>query len=156
MYERFRCNAHVIERQPQTRLLMLKPQAAIAAAILALSGCGAIQGLTAADSEQILAEAGFSKQAQSAAQGATGAAGAALPARQLTKVNDKASVAYEFYDPQFCQCVYVGGEKEYAELQRLRKARADDHAKLQMSQNGISAPPYYMWGPWKPKGLDVK
>jgi hypothetical protein len=135
---------------------MWKPQAAIAATILALSGCAAINGQMATDSEQILAEAGFSKQPQSAAQGATGAAGGTLPARQLTKVNDNGSVAYEFYDPQFCNCVYVGGAQEYAKLQELRKARADDHAKLQMSATGQAAPPYWMWGPWKPEGLDVK
>jgi hypothetical protein len=135
---------------------MWKPQAAIAATILALSGCAAINGQMAADSEQILEEAGFSKQPQSAAQGATGTAGGSLPVRQLTKVNDNGSVAYEFYDPQFCNCVYVGGAQEYAKLQELRKARADDHAKLQMSATGQAAPPYWMWGPWKPEGLDVK
>jgi hypothetical protein len=135
---------------------MWKPQAAIAATILALSGCAAINGQMAADSEQILAEAGFSKQPQSAAQGATGAAGGSLPARQLTKVDDNGSVAYEFYDPQFCNCVYVGGAQEYTKLQELRKARVDDHAKLQMSATGQAAPPYWMWGPWKPEGLDVK
>ena len=136
---------------------MSKPQAAIAAAILALSGCTAIQGLTAADSEQILAEAGFSKQAQSAAQGATGAGGAALPARQLTKVNDNASVAYEFYDPQFCQCVYVGGANEYAELQRLRSARVAEHDQLlRTATSGIADPDPQLWSAWKPEGLDVK
>jgi hypothetical protein len=136
---------------------MWKSQAAIAATILALSGCAAIQGQTAADSEQILAEAGFSKQPQSAAQGATGAAGGALPARQLTKVNHNGSVAYEFYDPQFCNCVYVGGAQEYAELQRLRSARVAEHDQLvRNTLAGSSDAGPALWGPWKPEGLDVK
>jgi hypothetical protein len=136
---------------------MWKPQAAIAATILALSGCAAINGQMATDSEQILAEAGFSKQPQSAAQGATGAAGGALPARQLTKVNDNGSVAYEFYDPQFCNCVYVGGAQEYAELQRLRSARVAEHDQLvRNTLAGSSDAGPALWGPWKPEGLDVK
>ena len=136
---------------------MLKPQIAIAAAILALSGCAAIRGQTAADSEQILTEAGFARQAPSAAQGTTGATVVPLPARQLTKVNDGGNVAYEFYDPQFCHCVYVGDAKQYAELQRLRSARVAEHEKLlRTSSAGIADPDPGIWGPWKPKGLDVK
>ena len=93
---------------------MWKSQAAIAATMVALSGCAAMQGQMASDSEQMLAEAGFARQAQSAAPGATSSTGGSLPARQLTRVNDNGAVAYEFYDPQFCNCIYVGGEKEYA------------------------------------------
>ena len=136
---------------------MWKSQAAIAATILALSGCAAINGQMATDSEQILTEAGFSKQPQSAAQGATGAAGGTLPARQLTKVNDNGSVAYEFYDPQFCNCVYVGGAQQYAELQRLRSARVAEHDQLvRNTLAGSSDAGPALWGPWKPEGLDVK
>ena len=135
---------------------MWKPQAALVAVIVALSGCAALQGQEAGDSENILAQAGFTREPQSAAQGATSAGGGTLPARQLTRVSQNGNTAYEFYDPQFCNCVYVGGAQEYAKLQELRKARVDDHAKLQMSATGQAAPPYWMWGPWKPEGLDVK
>jgi uncharacterized protein YceK len=136
-------------------IVMWKPQAAMAAVILALSGCAAIQGQTAGDSENILAEAGFTKQPQSAAQAATG--GATLPARQLTKVDQNGTTAYEFYDPQFCRCVYVGGAQEYAKLQQLRSQRVADHTYALRS---FSAPnntsDVNLWGPWQPEGLDVK
>ena len=136
---------------------MWKPQAAIAATILVLSGCAAIQGQTATDSEQILTQAGFTRQPESAAAGgATVNGGRPVQARQLTKVTENGSVAYEFYDPQFCHCVYVGGDKEYAELQRVRNARVADHQRLLMTQSGVSSPPDSMWGPWKPEGLDLK
>ena len=134
---------------------MWKPQAAIAAAILALSGCAAIQGQTATDSENILAEAGFTKQPQSAAQGAAG--GGTLPARQLTKVAENGNTAYEFYDPQFCQCVYVGGPQEYAKLQQLRSARAAEHAwNLRAFSTQANSSDVNLWGPWQPEGLDLK
>jgi len=136
---------------------MWKPQAAIAAAILALSGCAAIQGQMAGDSENILAEAGFTKQPQSAAQGATRAGGGTLPARQLTAVTENGNAAYEFYDPQFCQCVYVGGPNEYAKLQELRSARVAEHAQnLRMWNVQANTPDPNLWGPWKPEGLDLR
>jgi hypothetical protein len=137
---------------------MWKPQAAVVAAIVALSGCAALQGQTAGDSENILAQAGFTKQPWSAAQGATRAGGGPLPARQLTKVSQNGSTAYEFYDPKFCQCVYVGGAQEYSKLQELRSARVAEHNQLLRSWNpagGNSQDPA-VWGPWEPEGLDVK
>ena len=136
---------------------MWKPQAAIVATLLALSGCAAFQGRTASDSENILAEAGFTKQPYSAAQGATRAGGGPLPARQLTRIaQNGGDTAYEFYDPRFCQCVYVGGAPEYSKLQELRKARLADHAQYLSAFNPMSnSPDPHLWGPWEPEGLDV-
>jgi uncharacterized protein YceK len=136
---------------------MWKPQAAVVAAIVALSGCAAIQDHNAADSENILAQAGFKKEPYSAAQGATRAGGGPLQARQLTKVSQNGSTEYEFYDPKFCQCVYVGGEQENAKLQELRKDRAADHARNLRDWNVMAnSPDPNVWGPWEPEGLDVK
>ena len=103
---------------------MYKTQAAIAAVMLALSGCAAIQGQMTTDSEQILAQAGFHRESVSS-QGATSAAAQNLKVRQLTAETQNGTTTYEFYDPQFCHCVYVGGTKEYAELQRLRQPAFD-------------------------------
>ena len=138
---------------------MLKPEMVIAAAMLALSGCAAIQGQVAGDSEQILAQAGFRREAapERAAQGATRAAGEeALPVRHLTTATENGSSVYKFYDPQFCNCVYVGGPKEYAELQHLRTARVAEHAQnLKSWIVPEDAPDPNVWGPWKPEGLDL-
>jgi hypothetical protein len=136
---------------------MFKLQAGIAAAMVAVSGCAAMQGQTAGDSEQILAEAGFARQAQSAAPGATSAARGSLPARQLTAVSDNGATAYEFYDPQFCRCVYVGGADEYARLQQLRSARLAEHAQLlRVPASLAGSPDPHLWGPYQPEGLDLK
>ena len=135
---------------------MWKSQAAIAA-ILALSGCAAMQGQMATDSEQILAEAGFARQAQSAAPGATSPAGGSLPARQLVAVSDNGSTAYEFYDPNFCRCVYIGDADEYARLQELRSARLTQHAQLLRIPAALAgSPDPSLWGPYRPEGLDLK
>ena len=136
---------------------MWKLQAAIAAAMLALSGCAAFQGQMAGDSESILAEAGFTKQPQSAAQGATRSNGKPLPARQLTTVSDNGTTAYEFYDPRFCHCVYVGGADELAKLQQLRSARVAEHAQnLRMWSVPTNGADPSTWGPWQPAGLDPR
>ena len=136
---------------------MLSPQVAIAAAVLALSGCAAIQGQNAKDSEQLLVEAGFQREPRSAAQGATRAGGGALPKRQLTAATQYDGTMYLFYDPDFCHCGYVGAGEEYAKLQELRKARADEHGKLMRMWNvQANGPDPAVWGPWKPEGLDVK
>jgi hypothetical protein len=135
---------------------MYKTQAAIAVVMLALSGCAAIQGQMATDSEQILAQAGFRRESVSS-QGATSAATQNLKVRQLSAETQDGSTTYAFYDPEFCHCTYVGGAKEYAELQRLRQARANEHQQLlRTSVSGVSDPDPNLWGPWSPEGLDVK
>jgi hypothetical protein len=109
---------------------------------LALAGCSAIQGRMATDSEEILAQAGFQREPLE---------GSGLPARQLVQ----AGTTYRFADPDFCQCVYVGGEKEYAELQGLRAERiAERDWTLRHSSYGNTYSPL-VWGAWNPEGLDV-
>ena len=97
----------------------------IAAALLALSGCAALEGQEASDSEQILSQAGFRHEsaAAAAAQGATSVPVQGMKVPQLVAENENGSPLYEFYDPKFCHCVYVGGPQEYARLQQLRGAR---------------------------------
>jgi hypothetical protein len=109
---------------------------------VALAGCSAIEGRTAADSEEILAQAGFQREPLS---------GSGLPARQLVHTG----ATYRFADPEFCQCVYVGGEKEYAELQRLRAERIAERDWLLRHSSYGNAYSAIVWGAWNPEGLDV-
>ncbi len=61
---------------------------------------------------------------------------------------------YLFSDPYECRCVYVGGAKEYAELQTLRAQRIADHEKaVQQTQAESDS---RLGGAWNPKGLQVK
>ena len=115
---------------------------AVVFAVLTLAGCSVIQGQVAADSEEILAQAGFQRQPLDEP---------GLPSRQLV---EDAGV-YKFADPNFCQCVYLGGAREFAELQRLRAKRiAERDWALRHSAYGNSHSPL-VWGPWTPEGLDV-
>ena len=136
---------------------MLKPQIAVALGLVALSGCAAIEGIQARDSGNILAEAGFTREAAGAAQGASGSSATTLPARQLTRTAANGATVYQFYDPQSCRCVYIGGEEQFAKLQELRKQRLADHAWYLQRSNAISVAPHPdTWGAWAPAGLDLK
>ena len=90
----------------------------IALALIALTGCAFVQGQVAADSEEILAQAGFRQSALDEP---------GLPSRQLVEH----AGTYKFADPDFCRCVYTGGASEYAELQRLRAERVANRQWLQ-------------------------
>lgn len=109
---------------------------------VALAGCSAIQGRTAADSEELLAQAGFQREPLD---------GPGLPARQLVQ----AGTTYRFADPDFCQCLYVGGEKEYAELRRLRAERIADHEWYVRRAGAAHSVDPRAWSAWRPEGLDV-
>lgn len=119
----------------------MKKYAALILAV-ALAGCAAMRNQMAADSEEILAQAGF----QRAPLDRPG-----LPARQLVQTG----ATYTFADPDFCHCMYVGGADEYAELQRLRAERlADRDWAMRHAVYGNAGSPL-QWGAWKPEGLDL-
>jgi len=79
---------------------------------------------------------------------------AGLPAQQIVARNAAGDTVYLYSDPYECQCVYVGGVNEYAELQTLRGQRIADHEKAvqQIQAESDSR----LGGAWKPKGLQVK
>ena len=120
----------------------MKHTAVILAAI-ALAGCSALEGRVAADSEDILAQAGFQREPLEER---------GLPARHLVEHAGQ----YKFADPDFCGCVYVGGANEYAELQKLRAARLAERDWIS-SRSTVQGSPVdrTAWSAWKPEGLDV-
>lgn len=109
---------------------------------VALAGCAALRNQTAADSEEILQQAGFERAPLDRA---------GLPARQLVRTGQQ----YVFADPDFCQCMYVGGEREHMKLEKLRAERVYQHewAMKRLAYGNAHSPD--QWGPWKPEGLDV-
>jgi hypothetical protein len=84
---------------------------------LPLAGCAAIQRSAARDMEQLLAAAGF--QAKPADTLESRADLRTMPPRQLVARPEDGNFAYTYADPDYCQCLYVGGPKEYAAYQRL-------------------------------------
>lgn len=116
---------------------------AASAALLAASGCAVVQRQMAADSGQILAEAGFEKRSLNEP---------GLPPRQLVE----RAGSYRFADPDYCRCMYVGGAQEYAALQRLRAERIAEHEWIRSRTIASLSIDPRLWGPWKPQGLDLE
>lgn len=102
--------------------------AAFVVLILA-TGCATLQATATRSSEQMLAAAGFHMQVPDTPEGV--AELQSLPARQLLRRPQNGAVSYVFADPVGCHCLYVGGEREYQEYQRLRLKNdlADDDSK---------------------------
>ena len=86
-----------------------------------LTGCAAIQRSEARDTEQLLAAAGFVMRPADTAERQERLR--ALPPYRLESRTKDGKVVYTYADPDGCQCLYVGGPKEYSEYQRLRVER---------------------------------
>ena len=86
-----------------------------------LTGCAAIQRLEARSTEQLLAAAGFVMRPADTAERQERLR--ALPPYRLESRTKDGKVVYTYADPEGCQCLYVGGPKEYSEYQRLRVER---------------------------------
>lgn len=128
---------------------------ALAAASLALSGCAAIHRQEATDSEVLLKQAGF--QARPADSPARQQSLGSMPPRQIVARNRGGRTVYVFADPDNCRCLYVGGDKEYAALQKLRQDRLAEHQALDArALSGDRTVDSELWGPWEPEGLQVK
>jgi hypothetical protein len=126
--------------------------AVLTATLVVLSGCAAVQRQSSHDAAGLLKSAGFIANATPDAEKEFDVG--ALPAQQLVARNAAGNTVYLFSDPYECRCVYVGGAKEYAELQRLRAQRIADHEKaVQQTQAESDS---RLGGAWNPKGLQVK
>jgi hypothetical protein len=86
-------------------------------AALPFAGCAAIQRGEAKDREQLLAGAGF--QAKLADTPEKLANLRTMPPRKLVSQSKEGNFVYSYADPDYCQCLYVGGPKEYSAYQRL-------------------------------------
>ena len=100
------------------RSTLNRPGLLLAVPSLLGAGCATIQRLEAAETGRMLAASGFHMVA------------ADTPERQqdlrsrsshriVSRTKD-GTVEYTYADPDNCHCVYVGGEKEYSEYERLR------------------------------------
>jgi hypothetical protein len=107
---------------------------------LPLAGCVALQRSEARDTEQLLAAAGF--QAKPADTPEKLANLRTMPPRQLEARSKDGNFAYTYADPDYCQCLYVGGPKQYSAYQRLavKKEIAQERREAAMDWD--------MWGPW--------
>ena len=107
---------------------------------LLLAGCAAIQRREAQNTEQLLAAAGF--QAKPADTPEKLANLRTMPPRKLVSQAKDGNFVYTYADPDYCQCLYVGGPQEYSAYQRLavEKEIAQERREAAMDWD--------MWGPW--------
>lgn len=90
----------------------------LAVSALFSTGCAAIQRLEAKDTERLLSAAGFHMW-PAATPEQQGDFRSMPPNRIVSRTKD-GNVEYTYADPDECRCVYVGGEKEFSEYERLR------------------------------------
>ena len=104
---------------------------------LSVTGCAAIRTHQTAETEQVLAAAGFQVK----------------PApRKVVRYTRDGQPQYVYADPETCKCLYVGDEQRYQKFQELslQKKIADErmsaaHANWEASMN--------YWGVWGPLGF---
>jgi len=112
------------------------------AAIMSMTGCAAIRGMQARDTEELLEAAGFNRQPLNAAH--TKLEQATPPYLMVSRTKDGA-MQYTYSDPDHCRCVYVGNSREYAEYQRLAKERRIARERLLYYEDVWDR---NNWGPW--------
>jgi hypothetical protein len=81
--------------------------------VMLLAGCAALRRQNAANAEQLLTEAGFTRQPADAASLAT------LTPYKLVRQDRDGRISYVCLDPDTCTCVYVGGRQQYSVYRRL-------------------------------------
>lgn len=111
--------------------------------LLALAGCAEQM---AKDDEEMLAAAGFRVLPIDTAERTT--ASRTLQPRNLIRTTHDGQLTWVYSDPEYCRCMYVGGEPQY---QRYSQLRVQQRLALIQEQ---TAQLYYMnWGPWGPWGF---
>ena len=105
------------------------------AVALPLTGCAAIQRGEARNIEHWLATAGF--QAKPADTPEKLANLRAMPPRELVSQVKEGNVVYSYADPDYCQCMYVGGSEEYSAYRLLFAGKKSDRQRLEATTRPI-------------------
>ncbi len=119
----------------------------VAALVVALAGCTAIENSHARNKEQLLAAAGFHerpadtpdklKQLES------------LPDHKLLRREQNGKLYYVYADATACKCLYVGDEANYDEFQKLAVQQQIAEEETMAAQiNQEYAMDWGAWGPW--------
>ncbi len=122
---------------------------ALSLAAACLAACATQQSMTQ-NTEQMLAAAGFLEKPANTPQ--RQARLAALPPyhvlSQRVTAGGQDSVGYVYADPQFCNCVFVGGPQAYSRFQQL--AFQQHLANEQFAAEEMAQDDSFGWGNWGP------
>ena len=115
---------------------------------LSVTGCAAIRTHQTAETEQVLAAAGF--QVKPADTPEKLAHLQTLTPRKVVRYSRDGQPQYVYADPETCKCLYVGDEQRYQKYQELslQKQIADE----QMSAAETNWDASINWGAWGPWG----
>jgi hypothetical protein len=111
----------------------------------ALGGCAAIERQQAADTEKLLAAAGFQMRPANTAERQLDLAN--MPPLRIVAHREGAKTVYTYADAQNCHCLYVGGAKAYAEYSRLAVSEEIARDMSAASMNAASMN-WNVWGSW--------
>jgi hypothetical protein len=115
----------------------------------ALAGCGAMGRQEAADTEKLLAAAGF--QLLPADSAARRQDLASMPAREIVAHRQGARTVYTYADPQNCRCLYVGGPEAYAKYREFTVSEAIARDMSLGAPNSASSTGLPTWAAWDPR-----
>ena len=108
---------------------------------LSVTGCAAIRARQTAETEQVLAAAGF--QVKPADTPEKLAHLQTLTPRKVVRYTRDGQPQYVYADPETCKCLYVGDEKRYQRYQELSLQKKIADEQLSAAQTYWAA-----WGPW--------
>ena len=86
--------------------------------VAAAAGCATLQAAETRSTEEVLGAAGFHVEAADTPEKLADLQ--TLPARQVFPQIRDGKTTYVYRDPSVCHCLYVGGEPEYQQYERLR------------------------------------
>ena len=114
---------------------------------LSVTGCAAIRAHQTAETEQVLAAAGF--QAEPADTPEKLAHLQTLTPRKVVRDARDGQPQYVYADPETCKCLYVGDEQRYQKYQELslQKQIADEQMSAAQT-NWDASMNWGAWGPW--------
>ena len=118
----------------------------------ALAGCGAMRRSEAADTESVLAAAGFKPLPADTTERAN--ALQAMKPLQLQPVSRDGRTFYVYPDPYHCNCLWVGGAKALQEYRRLRLDQQINEENLESAEAKENAATMQL-EPWGPSGFSM-
>jgi hypothetical protein len=114
---------------------------------LGMTGCAAIRARQAAETEQVLAAAGFRMKPADTPEKLAHLQ--TLTPRKVVRYTRDAQPHYVYADPDTCKCMYVGDEQGYQKYQELclQKQIADEQLAAAQANRDASMN-WGLWGPW--------
>ena len=113
---------------------------------LSLTGCAAIRGHQTAETEEVLAAAGF--QMKPADTPAKLAHLQTLTPRKVVRYTRDGQVHYVYADPETCKCLYVGDEQRYQKFQELSLQKKIADEQRSAARANWEASMNWWGGPW--------